>query len=168
MCYIFNRDNSLRIATFQNWPFVEVCNTVSCGQFSSVIKMISMRWWSVAFVHRNRRLIRDGHLDFHTAPELKYRYLCARKSPYYAPYPGSQTFSQRCLWYSSSVHLIDDGPPSSFQRRSSASIEMNFDKAGVMWCPICFFFFFFFFFFFLFFFRRHLRCNGVEQGIFPI
>ena len=22
------------------------------------------------YVHRNRRLIRDGHLDFHTAPEL--------------------------------------------------------------------------------------------------
>ena len=35
---------------------------------------VEVGWWSVALVHRNRRLIRDGaqdvHLDFHTAPEL--------------------------------------------------------------------------------------------------
>ena len=46
-------------------------------------------------------------------------YLCARKSPY-ALHLGSQTFPQRCLRNGSNVLLIDDGPLSSFQGRSSS------------------------------------------------
>ena len=46
--------------------------------------------------------------------------LCARKSPY-ALHPVSQKFPQRCLWNGSSVRLIDDGPLSSFQGRSSSA-----------------------------------------------
>ena len=47
-------------------------------------------------------------------------YLCARKSPY-ALHPVSQRFPQRGLWNPSNVHLIDDGPLSSFQGRSSSA-----------------------------------------------
>ena len=46
--------------------------------------------------------------------------LCARKSPY-ALHPVSQKFPQGCLWNGSSVRLIDDGPLSSFQGRSSSA-----------------------------------------------
>ena len=43
-------------------------------------------------------------------------YLCAQKSPY-VPYSFSQKFPLRCLWNSSIVRLIDDGPVSSFHGR---------------------------------------------------
>ena len=42
-----------------------------------------------------------------------------RKVHIHALHPVSQKFPQRCLWNGSSVHLIDDGPLSSFQGRSS-------------------------------------------------
>ena len=47
-------------------------------------------------------------------------YICTRKSPY-ALHPVSQKFSQRGLWSGSNVRLIDDGPLSSFQGRSSST-----------------------------------------------
>ena len=52
------------------------------------------------------------------------RYLCARKSPR-ALRPVSQNCPQRCLWNGSSVRLIDDGPLSSFQGRSSSASSFN-------------------------------------------
>ena len=51
-------------------------------------------------------------------------YLCARKNPY-ALNPVSQKFSQRRLRNGSNVRLIDDGPPSSFQRRSSSDSSFH-------------------------------------------
>ena len=51
-------------------------------------------------------------------------YLCARKSPY-ALHPVSQMFPQRCLRNSSNVRLTDDGPLSSFQRRSSSASSFH-------------------------------------------
>ena len=51
-------------------------------------------------------------------------YLCAQKSPY-ALHPVSQKFPQRCLWNGSSVRLIDDGPLSSFQGRSSSASSFH-------------------------------------------
>ena len=50
-------------------------------------------------------------------------YLCARKSPY-ALHPVSQKFPHRCLWNGSAVRLIDDGPLSSFQGRSSSASSL--------------------------------------------
>ena len=67
-------------------------------------------------------------------------YLCARKSPY-ALHPVSQKFPQRCLWNGSSVRLIDDGPLSSFQGRSSsassfhASLLQAIDVVSLALCP---------------------------------
>ena len=49
-------------------------------------------------------------------------YLGALKSPY-ALYPVSQKFPQCCLWNSSNVCLIDDGPLLSFQWRPSSTSE---------------------------------------------
>ena len=51
-------------------------------------------------------------------------YLSARKSPY-ALHPVSQKFPHRCLWNGSNVRLIDDGPLSSFQGRSSSVSSFN-------------------------------------------
>ena len=51
-------------------------------------------------------------------------YLCAQKSPY-ALHPVSQKFSQCELWNSSSVCLIDDGPLSCFQGRSSSTSSFS-------------------------------------------
>ena len=51
-------------------------------------------------------------------------YLCAWKSPY-ALHPVSQMFPQRCLRNSSNVRLTDDGPLSSFQRRSSSASSFH-------------------------------------------
>ena len=48
-------------------------------------------------------------------------YLGAWKSPYALLHPASEKFPQRCLWNSSSVGLIDDGPLSSFQGRLSSA-----------------------------------------------
>ena len=45
--------------------------------------------------------------------------ICALgKAHKYALHRVSQKFPQRCLWNGSNVHLIDDGPLSSFQGRS--------------------------------------------------
>ena len=67
-------------------------------------------------------------------------YLCARKSPY-ALHPVSQRFPQRCLWNSSNVRLIDDGPLSSFQERSSSASSFHASLLqaidGVMSTALC-------------------------------
>ena len=52
------------------------------------------------------------------------RYLSAGKSPY-ALHPVSLKFPQRCLWNGSNVRLTDDGPLSSFQRRSSSASSLH-------------------------------------------
>ena len=51
-------------------------------------------------------------------------YLCARKSPY-ALHSVSQKFPQRFLWNGFNVRLIDDGPLSSFQERSSSTSSFH-------------------------------------------
>ena len=51
-------------------------------------------------------------------------YLCARKSPH-ALHPIFQKFPQRRLWNGSTVRLIDDGPLSSFQGRSSSASSFH-------------------------------------------
>ena len=67
-------------------------------------------------------------------------HLCNRKSPY-ALHPVSQKFSQCCLWNSSNVRLIDDGPLSSFQGRSSSASSFNTSLLqainGVMFLALC-------------------------------
>ena len=47
-------------------------------------------------------------------------YLCVRNIPY-ALHPVPQKFPHHCLWNGSYVRLIDDGPLSSFQGRSSST-----------------------------------------------
>ena len=67
-------------------------------------------------------------------------YLCTRKNPICTP-PCLSEVSQRCLWNSSNVRLIDDGPLSSFQGRSSnassfhASLLQSMD--AVMSLALC-------------------------------
>ena len=51
-------------------------------------------------------------------------YLCARKSTY-ALHFVSQKFPQRWLWNGSNVHLIDGGPLSSFEKRSSSASSFH-------------------------------------------
>ena len=51
-------------------------------------------------------------------------YLCAWKSPYVLRLV-SQKFPQRCLWNSSNICLVDDGPLSSFQGRSSSTSSFH-------------------------------------------
>jgi len=51
-------------------------------------------------------------------------YLCARKSPY-ALHSVSQKVCQCHLWNGSNVRLIDDGPLSSFQGRSSSASSFH-------------------------------------------
>ena len=51
-------------------------------------------------------------------------YLCAWKSPYVLRLV-SQKFPQRCLWNSSNIRLVDDGPLSSFQGRSSSTSSFH-------------------------------------------
>ena len=67
-------------------------------------------------------------------------YLCARKSPY-ALHPVSQKFPQRRIWNGSSVRLIDDGPLSSFQGRSSSASSFHASLLqaidGVMSLALC-------------------------------
>ena len=67
-------------------------------------------------------------------------YVCARKSPY-ALHPVSQKFPQSCLSNGSNVRVIDDGPLSSFQRRSSSasSVYASLLQAidGVMFLALC-------------------------------
>ena len=67
-------------------------------------------------------------------------YLCARKSPY-ALHPVSQKFAQRCLWNGSNVRLIDDGPLSFFQGRSSSAFSFHASLLqaidGVMSLALC-------------------------------
>ena len=67
-------------------------------------------------------------------------YLCAPKSPY-ALHPVSQKFPQRWLSNSSSVRLIDDGPLSSLQGRSSSASSFHASLlqaiSGVMSLALC-------------------------------
>ena len=67
--------------------------------------------------------------------------LCARKGPY-ALRPVFQNFPQRRLRNSSNVRLIDDGPLSSFQARSSngssfiaSLIQAIDDVVSLVLCP---------------------------------
>ena len=59
----------------------------------------------------------------------------------YELHPVSQKFPQRCLWNGSNVRLIDDGPLSSSQGRSSSASFFNdfFLQAidGVMSLALC-------------------------------
>ena len=58
-------------------------------------------------------------------------YLRARKSPY-ALHPVPQVFfSQLRLWNGSKVRLIDDGPLSSFQGRSSSAYSFHVRLSGL-------------------------------------
>ena len=52
-------------------------------------------------------------------------HLCARKSLYVLGYILSQKFHQRRLWNVSNVRLIDAGPLSSFQGRSSTASSFH-------------------------------------------
>ena len=68
-------------------------------------------------------------------------YLCARKNPY-ALHPISQKFPQSRLWSGSNVRLIDDGPLSSFQGRSSSAptfhasfLQVIYGVMSLAWCP---------------------------------
>ena len=62
-------------------------------------------------------------------------YLCARKNPY-ALHPISQKFPQSRLWSGSNVRLIDDGPLSSFQGRSSSAFLPRLSPPGDRWCDV--------------------------------
>ena len=66
-------------------------------------------WWSSTLIPQ-----------FSSVTFSSRRYQCARKSPY-ALHPVSQKFPQRCLWNGSNIRLIDDGPLSPFQGRSSSA-----------------------------------------------
>ena len=59
----------------------------------------------------------------------------------YALHPVCQTFLQRHLWNSFNVRLIDDGPLSSFQGRSSSTFSFNASLLqvinGVMSLALC-------------------------------
>ena len=67
-------------------------------------------------------------------------YPCARKIPY-ALHPVSQKFPQRCLWNGSNLSLIDDGPLSSVQGRSSSAFSFHASLLqaidGVMSLALC-------------------------------
>ena len=53
----------------------------------------------------------------------------------YALHPVCQTFLQRHLWNSFNVRLIDDGPLSSFQGRSSSALLFTrLSPPGDRWC----------------------------------
>ena len=51
--------------------------------------------------------------------------ICTRKSPYMRSTPSLRNFPQRRLWHSSNVRLIDDGPLSPFQGRSSSASSFH-------------------------------------------
>ena len=72
-------------------PFVRHLSRVDPGMFGGRSVMFSSRW-----------------------------YLCARKGPY-GLHLVSQTFLQRCRSNGSNVRLIDDGPLSYLQGRSSSA-----------------------------------------------
>ena len=59
----------------------------------------------------------------------------------YSLHPDSQKFTQRRLWNGSNVRLIDDGPLSSFQERSSSVSSFNASLLqatnGVMSLALC-------------------------------
>ena len=67
--------------------------------------------------------------------------ICVLKTPHYALHLVSQKFPQCCLWNGSSVHLIDDGPFSSFQGRLSSASSFHTSLLrvidGVMSLVLC-------------------------------
>ena len=67
-------------------------------------------------------------------------YPCAQKIPY-ALHPVSQKFPQCRLWNGSNVCLIDDGPLSSFQGKSSSASSFHLSLlqviSGVMSLVLC-------------------------------
>ena len=83
------------------------------------------RWWqsctsSITCEPSFKLHIVDGVCP--TASQVQFSawwYLCARKSPYRRSIPSPRSFRNVAFWKSSSVRLIDDGPLSSFERRSS-------------------------------------------------
>ena len=73
---------------------------------------------------------------------VQFKMVSMRSEKPYALHPVSQIkFPQRCLSNSSSVRLSDDGPPSSFQRRSSSASSFHASLLqaidGVMSSALC-------------------------------
>ena len=65
--------------------------------------------------------------EFNEVSSVQFQMVPTRsaKPIIYALHPGSPKFLQRCLWNGSNVRLIDDGPLSSFQGRSSSSSSFH-------------------------------------------
>ena len=72
---------------------------------------------------------------------VQFKMVSMRSEPPYALHPISQKFPQRCLRNGSKVRLIDDGPLSSFQGRSSSASSFNASLLqainGVMPLALC-------------------------------
>ena len=87
--------------------------------------------WLQAFIHGQQSMLQRSQSNRQTnkqaLPTGKFSlrwYLCARENPY-ALHPVSQKFLQRRLRNGSNVCLIDDGPLSSFQQRSSSNSSFH-------------------------------------------
>ena len=66
------------------------------------------------------------HLETGALVQFSSRcYMCSWQGPQYAFHPVSPRFLQRCLSNTSSVGLIDDGPPLSFQGRSPSASSLH-------------------------------------------
>ena len=109
--------------------------TDRCGRCQAKIDA----WW--CFEHLTELLLTVLVIACETCFQFSSRwYLCTHKSPC-ALHPISQKFSQSCLWNSSSIQLIDNGPVSSFQGRllstSSFCAYLLQVIVGVMSLALC-------------------------------
>ena len=76
--------------------------------------MLSVRGFELSLVQNGIYALRKAHMR--STPSLK--------------------FPQRCLWSSSNVRRIDDGPLSSFQGRSSSASSFHTSPPGDRWCVV--------------------------------
>ena len=116
----------------RKWSWFRGFQVCSCnsGTYFLVLQTCTFKRQIFAFAHslcdyisNSSVLFSSVHSGIWYIPSVQFSsrwYLCGQKSPY-ALHPVSQTFPQRCLWNSSNVRLINDGPPSSFQGISSSA-----------------------------------------------
>ena len=96
------------------------CNFFTCYTehvLGNLVSLVQNRLFKFFFIHKFQMFM----VQF-----TSRWYLCTQKSPYdMCSTLVSQNFPQHCLWNSSNVHLIKDGPLSSIQRRPSSTSSFH-------------------------------------------
>ena len=90
------------------------------------------RFWSIQLLWKETRSLKTASRQ----PYSSRWFLCARKSPY-ALLPVSHTFPQLCVWNSSNVRLIDDGPQGRSSTASSFHASLLQAMDGVVSLALC-------------------------------